>query len=110
MRTVIGLPLSGCLPSSRACATSSRETFFSMCSTCVMKGFQNFFSGTVQSSSPRDTASSSSSSEAVKPYSTYLWKCLERKLPTILPMSVGMNRRLSMSTYSRSLSVEMMVA
>src|SRR6185503_17471176 len=75
-----------------------------------MNGFQNFFSGWVQSSSPRDTASSSSSSEEVKPYSTYLWKCLDRKPLTILPMSVGMNRRLSMSTYSRSLSVEMMVA
>jgi hypothetical protein len=29
MRTVIGLPLTGSLPSSRACATSSRDTFFS---------------------------------------------------------------------------------
>src|ERR1044072_1912732 len=61
-----------------------------------MNGFPNFWSGSVQSSSPRDTASSSSSSEAVKPYSTYLWKCFERNPPTILPMSVGMNRRLSM--------------
>jgi hypothetical protein len=47
---------------------------------------------------------------AVKPYSTYLWKCLLRKPLTILPMSVGMNRRASMSTYSRSFSVEMMAA
>ena len=67
-----------------------------MCSTCVMNGFQNFSSGSVQSSSPRDTASSSSSSAAVKPYSTYCVKCLRQELPTILPMSVGMKRRLSM--------------
>ena len=48
----------------------SRDTFFSIFSTSLMKGFQNFESGSVQSSSPRDTASSSSSSAAVKPYST----------------------------------------
>ncbi len=47
---------------------------------------------------------------AVKPYSTYLVKYLVRKRLTILPMSVAMKRRASMSTYSRSRSVEMMEA
>src|SRR5689334_924531 len=75
-----------------------------------MNGFQNFSSGVVHSSSPRETASSSSSMEAVNPYSTYLWKWSVRNRLTILPMSVGMNRRASISTYSRSCNVEMIVA
>ena len=70
MRTVTGLPVAASLPSSRAWATCSRVTVFSILSTWWMNGFQNFSSGTVQSSSPRDTASSSSSIAAVKPYST----------------------------------------
>ncbi len=70
MRTAMGLPVAGSLPSSRACATCSRVTVRSIFSTCWMKGFQNLSSGVVHSSSPRDTASSSSSMAAVKPYST----------------------------------------
>ena len=70
MRTVTGLPLAGSVPSSRACATCSRVTVFSISSTWSMNGFQNFVSGTVHGSSPRATASSSSSIAAVKPYST----------------------------------------
>ena len=38
MRTVTGLPVAGSLPSSRACATSSRETFFSIRSTWSDEG------------------------------------------------------------------------
>ena len=67
MRTDTGLPETGSMPSSRDCAASSRETFFSTCSTWSLKGCQNFCSGSVQASSPRDTASSSSSMAAVKP-------------------------------------------
>jgi hypothetical protein len=70
IRTLIGLPDAWWMPRSRAIATCSRDTFFSIDSTSLMNGFQNFFSGIVHSSSPRETASSSSSSAAVKPYST----------------------------------------
>ena len=42
MRTVTGLPVAGSLPSSRACATCSRVTFFSIFSTCVDERLPEF--------------------------------------------------------------------
>ena len=66
MRTVMGLPLAGSTPSSRDCATSSRLTELSMCSTRSMNGFQNFSSSGTHSSSPLATESKESSIFAVK--------------------------------------------
>ena len=66
MRTLMGLPLTGSAPKSRACATSSRLTDFSVCFTSSMNGFQNLSSSGTHSCSPLATASSESSILAVK--------------------------------------------
>ena len=66
MRTLTGRPLLGSTPSSRAWVASLRSTFSITCSTWSMNGRQNSRSTGTQSSSPREMASSSSSSRAVK--------------------------------------------
>ena len=65
-RTNTGLPLFGSLPSSRAPVASLRSTDSVFSSTCCLNGCQKRCISGTQASSPRLTASSSSSSFAVK--------------------------------------------
>ncbi len=65
-RTLTGLPVLGSVPSSRAPLASARSTDSFFSSTSWLKGPQKRAISGIQSSSPRLTASSSSSSLAVK--------------------------------------------
>lgn len=66
MRALTSLPLTGSVPSTRTLPASvlSSESFLS--STSSLNGPQNFSINGIHSSSPRETASRSSSSLAVK--------------------------------------------
>src|SRR4249919_2877816 len=65
-RTLTGLPDLGSVPSSRAPVASLRSTDSVFSVTSSLNGPQNFSINGIHSSSPRETASSSSSSLAVK--------------------------------------------
>ncbi|KAG1332812.1 hypothetical protein G6F61_015018 [Rhizopus arrhizus] len=65
-RTLTGLPVFGSVPSSRAPLASARSTDSFLSSTSSLNGSQKRAISGIHSSSPRETASSSSSSLAVK--------------------------------------------
>ena len=66
IRTLTGLPDLGCVPRSRASIASSRVTDISLSLTKPSNGCQNASMTGIQSFSPREISSSSSSRRAVK--------------------------------------------
>ena len=96
-------PLSGNRKGPIAVSSSSITPWRAV--TASVAGFswlQKSRSTTFQSRSPAETSSSRVSSAAVKSYSTHWAKNCSRKAVTSRPLSSGMNRFLSMRTYSRS--------